>query len=171
LLVKTDQHGTPHLALAILDHASRACLRLQWLADKSSLRLLQELVQAVKRYGRPQLIRTDKEAVFVSRLFRFGLWLLGIRQQRSKPGCPWQNGRVERFIGTVKRKLRQEALTGGEEFAHRLTSIRTWYNHDRPHDHLQGRTPAKAWAGIDVFAARHRPEAGTHNGATRKESG
>jgi hypothetical protein len=24
LLVKTDQHGTPHLALAILDHASRA---------------------------------------------------------------------------------------------------------------------------------------------------
>jgi hypothetical protein len=27
LLTKTDQHGQPHLALAILDHASRACLR------------------------------------------------------------------------------------------------------------------------------------------------
>ncbi|MDX2251903.1 MAG: integrase core domain-containing protein, partial [Nitrospira sp.] len=121
---------------------------------KSSLRLLQELVQAVKRYGRPQFIRTDNEAVLVSRLFRLGLWLLGIRQQRIQPGCPWQNGRVERFIGTVKRELRQEALTGGEEFKHRLTSIRTWYNHDRPHDHLQGRTPAEVWAGIDIFAAK-----------------
>ncbi|MDX2252764.1 MAG: hypothetical protein NW202_10785, partial [Nitrospira sp.] len=80
LLVKTDSEGRTHLALAILDHGSRACLRLQRLADKSSLRLLQELVQAVKRYGRPQFIRTDNEAVLVSRLFRLGLWLLGIRQ-------------------------------------------------------------------------------------------
>lgn len=94
LLVKTDQHGHPHLALAILDHASRACLRLQRLSDKSSWRLLQELVQAVKQYGRPQFLRTDNEAVLVSRWFRFGLWLLGIRQQRIEPGCPWQNGRV-----------------------------------------------------------------------------
>jgi len=154
LLAKTDSEGRTHLALAILDHGSRACLRLQQLADKSSLRLLQELVQAVKRYGRPQFIRTDNEAVLVSRLFRLGLWLLGIRQQRIQPGCPWQNGRVERFIGTVKRELRQEALTGGEEFDHRLTSIRTWYNHDRPHDHLQGRTPAEVWAGIDIFRAQ-----------------
>ena len=36
LLTKTDTEGQPHLALAILDHASRACLRLQRLSDKSS---------------------------------------------------------------------------------------------------------------------------------------
>ncbi len=56
LLIKTDQHGQPHLALAILDHASRACLRLQRLSDKSSWTLLQELIQAVKRYGRPHVL-------------------------------------------------------------------------------------------------------------------
>jgi putative transposase len=151
LLTKTDRQGQPHLALAILDHASRACLRLQRLSDKSSLTLVRELIEAVTRYGRPQFLRTDNEAVFVSRLFRLGLWLLGIRQQRIQPGCPWENGRVERFIGTVKRELRQEPLTGGHEFDRRLTSIRQWYNHDRPHDHLQGRTPAEVWAGIDVF--------------------
>lgn len=154
LLVKTDRNGQPHLALAILDHASRACLRLQWLSEKSSWTLLQELIQTVKQYGRPQFVRTDNDAVLVSRLFRFGLWLLGIRQQRIEPGCPWQNGRVERFIGTVKRELRHEALTGGHEFDRWLTTVRTWYNHERPHDHLQGRTPAEVWAGIDVFAAK-----------------
>ena len=98
------------MALAILDHASRACLRLQRLSDKSSWTLLQKLVQAVKGYGRPQFLRTDNEAVLVSRLFRLGLWLLGIRQQRIEPGCPWQNGRVERFIGTVKRELAVESI-------------------------------------------------------------
>ena len=154
LLVKTDGNGQPHMALAILDHASRACLRLQRLTDKSSWTLLQELVHAVKRYGRPTFLRTDNEAVLVSRLFRIGLWALGIRQQRIEPGCPWQNGRVERFIRTVKRELRQEVLTGSYDVDRTLTRIRQWYNHDRPHDHLQGRTPAEVWAGIDVFAGR-----------------
>jgi putative transposase len=154
LLTKTDQRGQPHVALAILDHASRACLQLQQLSDKSSWTLLQELVCAVKRYGRPRFLRTDNEAVLVSRVFRFGLWLLGIRQQRIDPGCPWQNGRVERFIGTVKRELQQAVVTSDKGFDTKLTSIRQWYNHDRPHDHLQGRTPGEVWARIDVFAAK-----------------
>ena len=152
LLTKTDRQGQPHLALAILDHASRACLRLQRLPDKSSLTVIRELIEAVKHYGRPQYLRTDNEAVLVSRWFRFGLWILGIQQQRIQPGCPWQNGRVERFIGTVKRDLRQEVLISREDLEDKLTTIRQWYNHDRPHDHLQGRTPAEVWAGIDVFA-------------------
>ena len=154
LLVKTDTEGRPHLALAILDHASRACLRLQRLSEKSSWTLVQELVRAIKRYGRPQFVRTDNDAVLVSRLFRLSLWLLGIRQQRIEPGCPWQNGRVERFIGTVKRELAREPVADEREMTKALQEIRTWYNHERPHDHLQGRTPAEVWAGIDVFAAK-----------------
>ena len=124
--------------MAIVDHASLACLRLQRLADKSSLRLLQKLVQAVKQYGRPRFLRTDNEAVLVSRVFRLGLWLLGIRHQRTEPGCPWQNGRVERFIGTVKRALALDPIADKEAFTDRLKGIRAWYNHARPHDHLQG---------------------------------
>ena len=154
LLTKTDRHRQPHLALALVDHASRACLRLQQLSDKSSWRLLQELVQAVKQYGRPQFLRTDNEAVLVSRVFRLGLWLLGIRHQRIEPGCPWQNGRVERFIGTVKRALATEPIADEGACTEALRDVRSWYNHDRPHDHLKGRTPAEVWAGIDVFAAK-----------------
>jgi putative transposase len=152
LLMKTAASGQPHLALAILDHGGRACLRLQRLADKSSWTLLQELSQAVKRYGRPQCVRTDNEAVLGSRTFRFGLWLLGIRQQRIQPGCPWQNGRVERFIGTVKRELATEPMVDSDHVMRTLQEVRTWYNHERPHDHLQGRTPAEVWAGVNVFA-------------------
>lgn len=154
LLMKTDQAGTPHLALAIVNHASRACLRLQQLSDKSSWTLLQELAHAVKRYGRPQYLRTDNEVVFTSWRFTWGLRLLGIRHQRTDPGCPWQNGRVERFIGTVKRALAGEPKSDAQELGEVLADIRAWYNHDRPHDHLQGRTPGEVWVSIDVFAGR-----------------
>lgn len=152
LLVKAHTEGQPHVALAILDHASRACLCLQRLSDKSSWTLLQELVQAVRRYGLPHFVRTGNEAVLVSRVLRLGMRFLGIRQQRIEPGCPWQNGRVERFIGTVKRELARKPVVDGNELSTTLQEIRTWYNHARPHDHLQGRTLAEAWAGIDVFA-------------------
>lgn len=171
LLTKTDRRGQPHLALAIVDHASRACLRLQRLPDKSSLRLLQEFAQAVKRYGRPQFLRTDNGAVLVSRLFRLGLWTLGIRHQRSEPGCPWQNGRVERFIGTVKRALALELIADQGALTDALRDIRAWYNHTRPHDHLQGRTPAEVWAEIDIFAARPRTGTVTLSTDVREESG
>lgn len=106
------------------------------------------------QYGRPRFLRTDNEAVFVSRLFRIRLWALGIRHQRTDPGCPWQNGRVERFIGTVKRELAREPMADERDLTRILQAIRTWYNHDRPLDHLHGRTPAEVWAGVDVFAAR-----------------
>jgi len=105
LLMKTDAKGQPNLALAIVDHGSRACLRLQRLSDKSSWTLLQELIHAVKQYGRPTFLTTDNDAVLVSRVFRFGLWLLGIRQQRIEPGCPWQNGRVESAIGAPNGEI------------------------------------------------------------------
>ncbi len=154
LLTKTDQRGEPHLALAVVDHATRACLRLQRLSEKSSWTLLQELSQAVMKYGRPQFLRTDNEAVFTSWWFTCGLRLLGIRHQRTEPGCPWQNGRVERLIGTVKGVMARELIADERDFTEALHNIRIWYNHDRPHDHLQGRTPAEVWAGIDVFAVR-----------------
>jgi hypothetical protein len=116
LLTKTDHQGQPHLALTILDHASRACLRLQQLPDKSSLRLLWELVQTVKRYGRPRFLRTDNDAVLVSRLFRLGLWLLGIRQQRIEPGCPRSLSDIA-FVTRRRRcgqmRGRRSGTTGG----------------------------------------------------------
>lgn len=66
---------------------------------------------------------------------------------------------VNRMLG-VPNTL---SSTGGAEEEHhlfpsdldrKLTAIRTWYNHERPHDHLRGRTPAEVWAGIDIFMAK-----------------
>jgi len=37
-----------------------------------------------------------------------------------------------------------------------LGLFRFWYNHARPHQHLDGRTPAMAWAGVDTPRGRGR---------------
>jgi hypothetical protein len=92
LLTKTDRLGQPHLALAIVDPASRACLRLQSLSDKSSLTLLREVIEAVKRYGQPQFVRTDNEAVFVSRLFRLGSGCSASGISERTGGAPGRTG-------------------------------------------------------------------------------
>lgn len=94
-----------------------------------------------------QFIRTDNEAVFTSRCLRAGLAVLGIRHQTIDLACPWQNGRVERFFGTLKAKLDQWAVDSLAELNAALGQYRLWYNHIRPHQALDGRTPAEAWAG------------------------
>ena len=90
--------------------------------------------------------------MFTSRLFRWTLALLGIRHQRIEPHCPWQNGRVERFFGTLKAKLDRWAVEGIEQLEPALDDFLDWYNHVRPHQHLGAQTPSEAWAGIDPYA-------------------
>ncbi|THJ19339.1 MAG: transposase family protein [Nitrospira sp. CG24B] len=151
LLTKTDATGHQHMVLAILDHASRACLCVQRLRNKSSLTIWHHVITVCRQYGCPRFLRTDNEAVFTSRALRFALHLLGIRLQHSDPGCPWQNGRVERLIGTLKWLLMPHAIDDASSLDRALVHTRAVYNHLRPHQHLYGRTPAEVWAGVDVI--------------------
>jgi transposase InsO family protein len=91
-------------------------------------------------------------------VFRAVLTLAGIRQQRSDPGCPWQNGRIERLFGTLKRKLDQWEVSGFEALQGSLGEFQFWYNHVRAHQHLGGATPAEAWVGVNPFATKIKSE-------------
>lgn len=155
---KATLDGRTHVALAILEHACRAALWLEALQSKSSWRLIGRLVEAIKRYGKPKAVRTDNEAVFTSSAFRLALFLLGIRHQRTDPGCPWQNGRVERFFGTLKEKLDRLAVESFDALNRALGEFRFFYHHVRPHQNLHGRTPAEAWSGVDPYADHYKRE-------------
>jgi len=149
---KTDSTRQLHNILGIIEHQSRCCLTLKSLADKASITLLENLIAAIKLYGKPKIIRTDNEAVFTSSLFRLGLWMLGIKYQTTEVACPWQNGKVKRFFGTLKQKLNQWEVASPEELAHSLQLFRFWYNHVRPHDYLDGSTPAEIWSGNKSYS-------------------
>jgi transposase InsO family protein len=150
---KTDIAEETHAVLGIVDHGSRFAVVLRSLPDKGSIAILRALLDAIERYGKPRAVRTDNEAVFTGRLFRWTLALLSIRHQRTAPHCPWQSGRAERFFGTLKSKLDRWAVDGSAQLELALADFRGWYNHVRPHQHLGGWTPGEAWAGIDPYAA------------------
>jgi putative transposase len=92
---------------AIIDNGSRALLVLQRLSSKVTLHLLKVILFTIEKYGKPKIIKSDNEAVFISKLLRFALWILGIKQQRTHIASPWQNGKVERLFGTLKPLLRK----------------------------------------------------------------
>lgn len=128
-----------------VDHGTRACVILQALSDKRTISILRVLLDAIERFGKPQIIRTDNEAVFTSKLFCWTLRLLRINHQRTDIACPWQNGRIERLFGTLKDKLNQVDIHTTAAFTELIRDFRFWYNHIRTHQSLQGHTPAEVW--------------------------
>ena len=146
-----DVQGQQHFLLGVIDHGTRRCLDLQALKDKASITIVRVLLDVIERHGKPNAIRTDNEAIFRSPIFRLALKLLDIRHQRIDLHSPWQNGRIERFFGTLKSKLDRLIVADHEALNESLGIFRYWYNQVRPHQHLQGRTPHEVWHGIDIY--------------------
>ena len=155
---KADSQGKLHMLLGIVEHGSRAALCLQALRNKSSWTLLGYLFLAIGKYGKPRFVRTDNEVVFTSRVFKLALSLLGIRHQTTDLHCPWQNGRVERFFGTLKTSLDQLEVTSFDALNSALGEFRFFYNHIRSHQNIGGATPAEAWAGVNPYTTRFKQE-------------
>lgn len=114
---KQDVRGQVHAILGLIDHGSRWLLSLCLCPHRNALTLLGHLFLAMGKHGVPQAIRTDNDAAFKGRLFRWVLALAGVRHQLTTPGCPWQNGRIERLFGTLKAELDALAVHSGSALA------------------------------------------------------
>jgi putative transposase len=144
---KQDDAGVVHPILGILDHGSRVAITLNPIANMSFYTLAAHVLIAIDRFGKPQVLRTDNASILVSKRFRWFLRLLNIRHQRSNVGCPWQNGFIERLFGSLKQKLDQVCIEDFTQLNFALDEFRNWCNDIRPHQNLNGRTPAevRAW--------------------------
>ncbi len=144
----TDAIGKQQMALGIIDHGSRLLTCLQTLTNKRSWTLLGYLCLAIGRHGKPSRVRTDNEVIFTSWVFTTFLKLVGIRHQRIKTCAPWQNGRIERLFGTLKPMLRQLVIPTKAALQSALEEFTLFYDHARPHQNLDGLTPAQKWNGL-----------------------
>jgi putative transposase len=132
---KTDLTGRQHMLLGLLDHGTGACLDLAVLPDKRSLTILKAVISEFRRYGLPKRLRVDNEICLNSRLMRGALALLGVHLQTTELHCPWQNGRIERFFGTLKQKPDTITVADGHvcaaphQNAHATTGIEVMRTH------------------------------------------
>lgn len=135
-LTVRDAHSRYILTLRALPRSSEACVRP----------VFEELFG---RYGVPAAILSDNGPPFATVLALGGLsrlsawWLaLGINVVRSRPGCPQDNGGHERMHLDIGAEL-QAAAAGSVPAQQALfDDWLTEFNHVRPHEALQMRTPA-----------------------------
>ena len=66
---------------------------------------------------------------------------MGIRDRPISPRSPWQNGHVERLIGTVRREGLDRMLIIGEALRQILTLYASYYNESRTHLSLHKDAP------------------------------
>jgi len=130
----------------VIDNGSRALISLQYLKDKSTINIIRAILNAIEKYGKPKIIKSDNEYVFTSKLMKTTLYLLGIKQQTTDIASPWQNGKIERLFLTMKQSFQDITFPTSQSLKTGLKEFRFFYNYIRPHQHLYGRTPSEIWS-------------------------
>jgi transposase InsO family protein len=137
--------------LTMSDQASRYLLCCQHVRRMNYDLARPWFERTFRRYGLPEVIRTDNGVPFASigfgGLSRLSYWWirLGIRPERIEPGHPEQNGRHERMHRTLKAYTATppaQTLSGQQK---QFNAFRKEYNQERPHEALGMRTPAECY--------------------------
>jgi putative transposase len=132
--------------LTVRDEFTRYVLELRAVADARTGTVRACFERLFERHGVPQAIRSDNGVPFATSASVLGLsklsawWVaLGIDLERSRPGCPQDNGAHERFHWDVERELR------GQEEQASFDEWRRTFNEERPHESLGMKRPAELY--------------------------
>jgi putative transposase len=155
--------GRKFRVLNLIDDYNREALAIEVDTSFRAERLVRILVQIIKWRGKPQRIRVDNGPEFIST--RLGLWCEEhqINLQFIQPGKPSQNAYIERFNGSFRRDVLDAYLF--ETLSQVRILAEEWmndYNYDRPHDALNGRSPADmlvvdSWKTPEEFPTNPQP--------------
>ena len=133
--------------VAFMDDHSRFLVGYGLHASASGALVLEVLRAAIASYGLPEEILTDNGPQYVTwrgkSQFTKELEQQGIRQVVSRPKHPQTLGKIERFWGTLWRECLQRAVfLDLEDARRRIGLFIDHYNFQRPHQGLDGLTPA-----------------------------
>ena len=128
--------------LTVIDEYTRRCLAIVVARRLRSDDVLHCLTDLMSEHGMPEHIRSDNGPEFVAKRVRGWLGRIGVKTLYIDPGKPWQNGKEERFNGTVRDECpNMHLLHSVAEACVRLGAFRRQYNTERPHSRLGYLTP------------------------------
>jgi len=135
-----------------LDDHSRLLVGSEALSRFKAEDVMRSFLAAGASYGLPAALLTDNGAVFTANSRRGKVVLeselerLGVAGKHSAPYHPQTCGKVERFHQTLKKFLAKQAPpTSVALLQLQLDTFRSYYNQQRPHRALRGRTPLVAY--------------------------
>lgn len=101
---------------------------------------------AIKDYGVPYMVMTDRGSPFVSKAFHDLLERYGIKHSMSRPHTPGDNCYIESFWKSMKIEIGDVSYLTSEEYMLVVSFYRYYYNHERPHSTLGYCAPLAALA-------------------------
>ena len=146
--------------LTLADQHTRYLLACRGVRSTQTVTAKPIFERAFRDFGLPLAIRTDNGVPFATQaihgLSYLNVWWmrLGILHQRSRPGCPQDNGAHERMHRTLKRQAIKPVRASCAAQQRNFDAFRREYNDERPHERLQQATPASQYRA----SARHYPE-------------
>jgi putative transposase len=144
-----DVHGGVLRILTVMDEFTREGLAIDVQTRSAAEGVIAVLSQLVATQGTPDYLRSDNGAEFTALAVQTWLSKRQIQTLYIDPGSPWQNGKDERFNGTVRDEcLNRELFASVREARVRLEAFRQHYNQQRPHSRLAYQTPVefkRAW--------------------------
>ena len=127
--------------MVILRHARRRLVSVS-VTDNPTAEWIAGLVtDAFPWDGAPRHLIRDRDGAFGSAYTR-RIHAMGIRDRPTAPRSPWQNGHVERLIGSIRRESLDHLVVFGEAHLRDvLKAYASYYNKVRPHLSLDKDAP------------------------------
>jgi transposase InsO family protein len=124
--------------------------------------LARQITEAFPWASAPAYLVRDNDRAY-GHVFTSRVRAMGIRDRPISPRSPWQNGLMERLVGTLRRECRDQVLIFGETHLQRiLFAYAAYYNQARPHLALQKDAPlhravqrSGAIVAIPILAGLH----------------
>ena len=117
----------------VLGHERR---RLLWFAvtrHPTAEWLARQITEAFRWDSAPTYIVRDNDKAFGG-VFKRRIQAMGIRDRPTSFRSPWQNGHVERLIGSIRRECTDHLIVLNEEHLRRiLAKFSAYYNESRTH--------------------------------------
>lgn len=135
--------GKRFRTLNIIDDFDRQALAIEVDRSFPAARVVRVLDQLADWQGLPRLIRCDNGPEFISATLMDWAQRHHVTLDFIRPGQPAQNAYIERFNRTYREEVLDSYLFRSLQEVRQITH--QWmnrYNQQRPHDALQGLTPA-----------------------------
>jgi transposase InsO family protein len=133
-----------------LDDHSRFCVMAKVVERATAWAVCVAFAEALGRFGVPEEVQSDNGKQFTDRFGKGGEVMFdricrknGIRHRLIDPFSPNQNGKVERFHGTLRPDFLDQ-MARFTSLAAAQTAVDAWvadYNTDRPHQALDDKQP------------------------------
>ena len=149
-------------AFLVLSHGRRQLLWFEVTRHPTAEWLARQITEAFPWASAPAYLVRDNDGAY-GHVFTSRARAMGIRDRPISRRSPWQNGHMERLIGTVRHECLDRILIFGESHLRRvLASYAAYYNQARTHLALQKDAPlhravqrSGAIVAIPILAGLH----------------